>query len=51
MNLCVLCATNNTLYGLQHDNGNGLCLQCVVQIRNYYIKVLEFPYEEEQINA
>ena len=45
MKLCVLCEKNSVLYGIQHDNGNGICLICVMNIRDAHIKVLEFPYE------
>lgn len=45
MKTCVLCNKNNTLYGIEHDNGNGICLSCVTQIKEAHIKVLEFPYE------
>lgn len=51
MKICVLCEKNNTLYGIQHDNGNGLCLQCVIQLKESHIKVLEFPYEEVKANS
>lgn len=51
MKLCVLCESNNTLYGIQHNNGNGVCLQCVTEIKNARIKVVEFPYTEMEVNA
>lgn len=48
MNLCVLCGIYNTFYGIQHDNGNAICMQCVFNIKNAHIKVREFPYEEAE---
>lgn len=49
MKLCVLCESNSTLYGIQHDNGNGVCLQCVTQIKEAHIKVTEFPFEPMEV--
>lgn len=46
MNLCVLCGFHNTFYGIQHANGNAICMVCVFEIKNAHIKVKEFPYEE-----
>lgn len=51
MTLCVLCGLNNTLYGMQHDNGNAICLQCVTTIKEAHIKVYEFPYLETEVKA
>lgn len=51
MKNCVLCGVNNTFYGLQHDNGNAVCMSCVLEIKNAHIKVREFPYEDAQAGA
>jgi hypothetical protein len=48
MTTCVLCGFNNTFYGMQHPNGNAICMVCVLEIKNAHIKVREFPYEETE---
>ena len=49
MKQCVFCGINNTFYGMQHDNGNAICMACVFEIKNAHIKVREFPYEEMEV--
>lgn len=51
MKQCVLCGFKNTFYGIQHDNGNAICMPCVFEIKNAHIKVREFPYEEPEVKA
>jgi hypothetical protein len=51
MKQCVLCQINNTLYGIQHGNGNAICMACVMKIREAHIKVREFPYEEMEASV
>ena len=51
MTTCVLCGFNNTFYGMQHPNGNAICMMCVLQIKSAHIKVVEFPYEETEAKA
>ncbi len=48
MKHCVLCLINNTFYGIQHQNGNAICMECALVIKNAHIKVREFPYEEAE---
>lgn len=49
MKLCVLCGINNTFYGIQHNNGNAICMGCAIEIKNAHIKVREFPFEETEV--
>lgn len=49
MTNCVLCNINNTFYGIQHSNGNAICMVCVLEIKDAHIKVREFPYEDEKV--
>ena len=51
MKICVLCNINNTFYGIQHFNGNAICMSCVFEIKNAHIKVREFPYEDVKVGA
>lgn len=51
MQICILCGFNNTFYGIQHSNSNAICMTCVFEIKNAYIQVREFPYEDAKAGA
>ena len=44
--ICVFCNKNNTMCGITHENGNGICLKCWIAIKDAHIQVNDFPYEE-----
>ena len=47
--ICVFCNKNNTLCGITHENGNGICLKCWIAIKDAHIQVIDFPYEEADV--